>query len=463
MNKYKKNRIFIWALITVVIVQIVYLYTSTCNVPIMDYWRYINMFVEKMYTGELAWADIWRNDGIHRSPLQFIYFLINVSVFHMNAQTEVYAGAFLMAVTAIVLYIRLKKDLETNSFIIEGIAGVTLIIIVYNLNQWELIAEQFALSFASRMFLFLVSFVLTSSYLQRIEKMTVKNTGMLGVFYIFVVEMVGGGYFPAYVASIGFTIVFHYFSRRKTDGKQYMKYYISLLGCLVAATAIYLNGVLGKVPIGAGNSVGIIEFIKSFMLGVAVMLGVSIVGFTYSQNVTAIIGTIVFLLYLYTACLFIKKKYYKRTYMPILLYGYAICAMGLIYLGRMDKYGIDYAYSPRYVCETNVAIWGFLWIIYLYVAEYAAKNEGNKKRWRMLSLAYASVGILMLGILTSDYKEWRMAPNRKIYGENLISGMLEVEQLSPEDFAVYQAEEGEVRAGIEVMKKYELGIFYYRN
>ena len=90
MNKflkiYKENRIFIWALILGLFFQLVYLSTASTNVPLMDYWQYINMFVEKMNNGGLTFADIWQNYGIHRSPLQFLYFIMNVRIFHLNVR-----------------------------------------------------------------------------------------------------------------------------------------------------------------------------------------------------------------------------------------------------------------------------------------------------------------------------------------------------------------------------------------
>lgn len=460
MKIYKGNRAFIWCLLIALFFQLVYLSIASSNVPLMDYWHYINMFVEKMNTGGLTFLDIWQNDGIHRSPLQFIYFLINVRMFHLNSQVEIYLGAILMALTATLLYRQIKKDLATNKIWIKGVAGGAIIIAVYNLNQYELINEQFALSFASRMILFLMSFLLTNSYLMDIKEKR-NYTLELGMLYIIVIESVGGGYFPAYVVSLSFIFILHYFLKRKNDKNVYLKEYIFLLACLVIGTGIYLQGILGQGAVTVSGNVSVIDFLKDFFTGVIFMLGVSIFGFEHTSIVTFFTGCCIFCIYLCSFILYFRKRYYEKTYIPVLFMGYSVGAMGLIYLGRMGKYGIDYAFSSRYVCETNVALLGFIWIVAIYISDFFKNETTSKKKVMKCSAVAVSMIVLLIGVVSSDYKEWEMAPYRKIYGENLIQSMKNVELLTAEEFTPFQSTEEYVRCGIDIMKKYDLGIFYY--
>lgn len=457
MKVYKENRAFIWCLLIALFFQLIYLSIASFNVPLMDYWHYINMFVEKMNTAGITFLDIWQNDGIHRSPLQFIYFLINVRVFHLNSQVEIYLGAVLMALTAVVLYRQMKKDIELNKKWIKGVLGGIIVIAVYNLNQYELINEQFAFSFASRMFLFLMSFLLTNSYLMNINGNR-SYTFELGMFYIVVIESVGGGYFPAYVVSIALVLILHYCFKRKSDKKVYLKEYIFLLACLAIGTGIYLYGILGHGEITVAESISFITFIKDFLIGAIFMLGVSIFGFEFSNGVTFLMGCCIFFIYLCSFVTYFIKRYYERTYVPVLFMSYSVGAMGLIYLGRMGKYGIDYAFSSRYVCETNVALLGFIWIAAIYISDIFRNNSRKKA----INYCVAAVSLLLLvGVVSSDYKEWKIAPYRKIYGENLIQSMKNVDSLTEEEFAPFQSTEEYVRGGIDIMKKYDLGMFYY--
>lgn len=460
VKNYMENRIFIWALIIGLFFQLVYLSISSTNVPLMDYWKYINMFVEKMNTGGLAFTDIWKNDGIHRSPLQFIYFIINVRVFHLNGRVEICLGAILMAVIIIVLYQALKRDLYVQRFVLCGISGIGLVIITYNLNQWELLNEQFALSFASRLFLFLLGFILTNRYLQNIEN-NKKYTWELGVFYVIIIESVGGGYFPAFVASVGFVIVLHYFLRYREDKNKFLKEYILLVFFLVMGTFIYLHGIMGEASVINTNNIGIMGFIKNFILGAVTMLGVSIIGFDHSQQATIIIGSIVLILYLLAFIIYLRKKYYKKTYVPVAFMGYSAGALGIIYMGRMNMYGLDYAYSSRYVCETNIALLGFFWIVILYISELIMNAKVKSNTVLKCGVAATGCVIMLCGVILSDYKEWNIAPYRKIYGNDLIEKMYRVEELEDTDFSVFQAEKDNVINGVDIMKKYNLGVFYY--
>ena len=67
--------------------------------------------------------------------------------------------------------------------------------------------------------------------------------------------------------------------------------------------------------------------------------------------------------------------------------------------------------------------------------------------------------MLFVGLLSSYSKEWKIAPYRKIYCENLVEGINNIDNLSGDDFAPYQSDEQYVRKGVEIMKKYKLGIY----
>ena len=343
----------------------------------------------------------------------------------------------------------MTKECNSNDWRIRGGVGIAILIAVYNANQYELLTEEFALSFASRMILFLLSFLCTSNYLE--ERNEWKYAIGLGSLYIVTILSVGSGYFPAYVVIILFTI---FWNICETKGKK-IKQSLFLILCLIIGTLIYLNGIFDTVSVTSAQSIGVIQFLKNYMIGAIAMLGVSIIGGDYAKNITLLVGVIVFSIYLCSAILYVKKRYYKRTYVPILLYGYAVCAMGLIYMGRMDVYGLSYAFAPRYVCETNVAFIGFIWISAIYVSDSSEKRLFSTKKM----INFICMMILIVGVLVSDYQQWRIAPYRKIYGENLIQGMYHIEDLSDEDFQAYQDGREQVINAVQVMEKYKLGIY----
>ena len=102
--KSKINVSFMLSLVIVFVLHIIYLSKSTLNVPIMDYWKYINYFETDIFGDKINILHLWKNDGIHRSPLQFIFFIFNVKIFSWNTQIEIYLGAVVMAVYTILIY-----------------------------------------------------------------------------------------------------------------------------------------------------------------------------------------------------------------------------------------------------------------------------------------------------------------------------------------------------------------------
>lgn len=365
-----------------------------------------------------------------------------------------------MAIIAIILYKCLKREVHTECKVLNGLFGIAIIIIVFNLNQYEIINEQFALSFAARIILFLVSYILTSKFLQNIGEFK-KYTFELGVLYVFVIASVGSGFFPAYVMALGCVIVLNYIIKYHEEKNIYLKQYVILVLFLAVGTIIYLNGISEEVSIVSERDLSLVLFIIDLIKGVLIMIGVAIIGFTYSENITILFGAVFLVLFLVSFIIYIKKKYYKKTYVPIIFYLYSAGAMGLIYLGRSERFGLAYAYSPRYVGETNIALLAFLWIVVLYITEHIEMKK--IKLSKLKNLLIISLVVMMVGIVNSDYTEFQIAPYRKNYGENLIQNMLEIDSLESQDFASFQAREESVRSAVEIMKKYQLGIFKYNN
>lgn len=459
-KRYQSMMWFVVMMTPVLVCQFVYIFTATVNVPLMDYWRYINMFVEKMNTTGLTFGDIWKNDHIHRSPLQFIYFILNIRLFNYNVQIEEYLGIVMMTMTTILLYRGIKKDIPDQHPLFYGVAGTILALLVFNRNQWEMITEEFALSFASRQILFFMCFLLTSRYLNGARSW--KTAVALLPLYMFTITFVGSGYFPAFVVTVAFTVVLNYTLRYKEEKNEYIWKYLLLLGGLSLGTALYMYGIETASYV-AGREMGILSFIYEFMLGSAVMVGVSWFGFSFSEETMLAVGAIIILLYVVSLVVYFAKKYYKRTYAPILLYGYGAGTMGLIYIGRMGLYGLNYAYTSRYVCETNCLIIGFVWILYLILgdclAESTKKKRGKNKNFICIVLVFVFLIAVLIPNFYSRIEEWKVAPYRKSYGNTIVEYIERLNELEPEEFSIFQAPEDEVCRAVETLKKYNLWIY----
>ena len=454
LKKYINNRIFVLGLICIAISYLFYVSSASSNVPLMDYWKYINRFVEKMYTGGITLEEIWRSDGIHRSPLQFILFILNVAIFHYNVQVDIYLAAIVLMIVSCIMYKNIKNSLDSQNAILCGIYGIGVSIVIFNLNQWEMLNEQFALSFTMRLILFLLTYIFTSKYLTNIED-NKKYTIDLGVYYVFVIIMVGGGYFPAYVATIAFSLLVYFIVNYKECKFKYLRELICLIFFLLLGTYIYMHGLDTSTTVDRMVNISMDTVVIDFIKGMFVMLSVSFMGFTSSYKTYLIIGMIMFCLYFASLILYFKFKLYKKTWVPLMIYGYVFCAIASIHIGRLGFYGIDYAYSSRYVCETNLAIIAFFWIVFMLVDECKEKKIAKY-------IYYIPILFILANVIFSGKEEIEMGPYRKIYGQNLIDCMMQedYEQMEDSQAALFQTERENLIQGIDILKRYELGVFY---
>ena len=405
----------------------------------------------------LTFWDFWQNDGVHRSPLQFLYFCVNTHFFHLNTQIEIYSGSVVLLGVCILLYRTFLKTLNPVPLFVKILYSIGIPVIVYNLNQWELLAEQFALSFASRLLLFLASIILTDRYFHAIDHYQ-RFTFELGLFYIIVVLLVGGGYFPALILSISAAIFFDQILRAITHSQLYWKEHLYLFISLCMAASLYLIGTIDSVEQNIGQF-SILNLCLTFVQGIVMMLGVAFVGSSASTLSAAFTGTLVSIVIVILAIIYFKEKLYKKTYAPIAMVLYFVGTAGLICLGRNNLYGVNFAFSSRYVCETNIALLGLFWLACLVVTQiFIPKCLSYHFIKVVISTALGVV--MVVGVAIGNFREIEIAPSRGAYYRNLISMIVNADSLTSEDFLLFQADESDVRLGIAIMNKYHLGYFY---
>ena len=59
VNWYKENIIFVSVLGLLFLFQLIYVSNATINVPVMDYWRYINNYVDKCFMGGVTFNELY--------------------------------------------------------------------------------------------------------------------------------------------------------------------------------------------------------------------------------------------------------------------------------------------------------------------------------------------------------------------------------------------------------------------
>lgn len=468
IKSFCKENIFILSTIALVVLfQIFYINLATANVPIMDYWRFINEITEKVFTGTLSWADFWKaSAGAHINPFLYLTLAINIKFFGLNTRIEIFAGIFVMLITTIMLFVIYQrimiKELGYHKGLAQGIY-LPIVFAIFNFNQWEILTLEFSFAAMCRIFAFIGIFILLDNFL-RDQHGSIKKALLLGFVIAVVICTLSAGYFPSMVGAVLFSTFLHVFLHRKSEGLRYFKKYIVLLMFIGAGSIIYLSGV--TLSSSGGNISSLITgfFNGNVMKDILIMLGGSIIPAELTAkygglSLYYILGIIMLVFYMGATILFFTNKMWKHNYLPMTLIAYAVSNMILIIYARSSVFGPEYLAASRYVCETTLGLIGVLWI--LSDAFMGGVKKGKIKKHIIKVGCIIGILFVFISLIQSAVIETHTAPYRKIYDEKAIGIMLNIQSVSDDNLGVFQAGNPEyVRNGVKLMKKYHLGIFH---
>lgn len=451
-QKLLNNSVYIFFLFMVSFGMAIYVSVASSNVPIMDYWRFINVLVEKSFMGGTTFFDLYSNNGVHRSAYELFLFLVNVKIFHHNTQVSMYIAILIMMCTSIILYKQIKK-IYVNKWALN-IVSLLSVLLIYSLGAYEIITQEFATPGALRILFFMIAFVVTNNIIREENDSFNNKTVFLALFYIFVIDIIGGAYAIGLSITIAIVLAFHIICKKVEKEKINLSAYLVLYMGLFIGDFLYLYGL--QVSQSGNLSSGLGEMIVSFFKGLFVVSGVSLFGTYRSLGMLMVLGIIITIIHMMCLIAYIGKKMYKKTYLPLLLYIYTCGFYGMIFIGRSGN-GIEYLASSRYITDAIFALLADLLVVTIILA------DAHQKKQKYISvISYIIIALFFSGIISTDVDEIKRAPYRKQYADNLIEIMLDIDNYSDEDLAVFQAQSPEqVRHGVELMKKYKLGVFYY--
>ncbi len=450
-----ENSFFVFILCLACAGMWIYASTASSNVPIMDYWRYLVVLVDKSYMGGLSFNDIYTNNGVHRSPLDISLFLLNIKLFHWNTQIAMYLSVFLLLIASIVVLRELKRLSGNNMLFI--VLGVLSVLIIFSLAPYELISQEFAFSSAVRLLCYLHICILTNRLLKSFGDQYKKENWLVCLYYLFMIDIIGGAFSIGLAIALIMVILFDYQLKRARKIVVTSKNYIVLIFGILLGMFFYLYNL--DVSSGTETSdIGLLQTIFMFFKGLCIVCGSSILG-EYTPTVMIIgLGVVVLVVHVLSLALYLYKKMYDETYVPGIMYAYSCGFYGMIFMGR-SGYGIGYLSASRYTRDASYALIADIIVIILLF-----KHEFKEIRVKRAINVYAVLVIIMfyLGIASIDAKEMYIAHHRKDYCNELITMMQDLSSYSDEELGAFQANNPQqVRDGVEIMKKYKLGIFHY--
>ena len=459
--------LIIGILAIIVIKRINYVLMASENVPVMDYWRYIYQFGDKIFQEGVTLKDLWvpQAGATHRPMgVPIFLFLMNVKYFGLNTQIEIVGGVIALAVnTLFLLWVFLKKMKWEHG--LEKCGFILLMLCVFNINQWEIMTLEFSMGFAIRALLLLISLYL----FDHLQKEQVKwYQPLLVAVWMFIVACLSGSYGPAVVGAMCFVAFVQLFVNKTHKLKNAIRNFVMIFGFCIG-TIFFMTGIGGGVSSGAGGKLADMIADGRFLKAIFYMLGSSVlhVESSYVKENIEILTTVgigLFILYLLAIFLFFKRRLFEKTYLPIMLMAYAACSILAIAFGRIPMYGVKGVIASRYVCETTLGLVGLVWILWYEIC-YQFKNRKEKEAVKTV-FAYAKVFVCVaavIGILRfldiSANTEYAIAPYRGKYQEGLINKMKSDRELTDSELAGFQSERKFIEEAIEIMKRYGLGVF----
>lgn len=458
IDSFKMRYVAILMILVAFLFYIFYIHRSAGNIVYMDQLRILDI-VDKYFSGNLKAMDLWAPYLQHRIFGYRLIFLVNAIFFHLNTFFEMYLGAVMLCVICIFIYLEYEKSfykycLDKKKMLIFFI----ITCIVFGLQKWEVIVLSMGVNMYIQIILDMAIFSVLNNILTKGESLAFLLV-KLSIFILLFIMFFSGAYYYACLGSVIVILFMNIYLNKEERKKSIFLIYIvgvvSIIGLKIYSIGMNTNNEGIYEPITKQIYFLCSHFFDALKFYVLSLAG-SIVGVETAEvylnlNIMLGIGFILLSIYFFSIIIFVLNKLYKKTYMPLFLIMYTLIFCVLILVGRLN-YGIDYGMSSRYMNETQYGLIGVLWIISLL---FDISNEKKRYSYYITSV----VIFVILGQLSTNFFEWQKGPYRKIAYERMRTIALK-STLTEDDTIIFQSDPYITRKGIEILKKYNLNVFY---
>ncbi|SDI80702.1 hypothetical protein [Paenibacillus typhae] len=462
---FKKNTFIIMGIFVFTIFYIIYINNSTANIMFQDQFD-LMYILDKYFSGTLTIYDLWRGHLEHRLFGYNIIFLLNAIIFKYNSYFEFYLGALSLAITAVLIYVRFKRYVKKEPIhqkVLFYSISVLILLIIFSLNQWENMVFSLGMYILLKMCFFVPLFTTVDDLLLKKDKV-IKLLIFLFIWLGLSILVFGAGYSLAMVGGVVLILIF----KAAVDKWRFTKKDILIYTSVLIISAVFLfiyyfniyqNNMVVNRESNFDKIIYIFEHWPSAMKYLMLSFSASVFGVSFSdhyltEGISVTIGILLLLVYVFAVYLYVKNKFYERTFIPLLFIFYSVLFYGMILVGRFD-YGTSYGMASRYVTETQYGLIGVIWIIAMYILR-TEKIQFLKFNTLIPMLCIVFIGV---GQVLTNIEEVRISPYRQAYFLDLQRIAHNVDSATSEELAKFQYPEPLVRDGINTMKKYDLSIF----
>ena len=481
-----------------------YILSASADIVYSDYIRLTNSYLGEPF----SFRDLLTKDILTRIPVSFLFREINIAFFHYSITFDRFLGLFGLFLTSIPILLFMAKR-RTGVFF-----SVSLLLIFYSLNKWEMLLNGSGYAHFLSFALFYLFFYLLS---ERVGK----GSSLLSLsVFPFLFLLTGGPYAIAVYGATILSLFFLFLAGKIRDKRGSL---VLLLSSFVSTFLYFLSNHYAVYEYAGAKSISLKEVLFTKMTFVLKFFGFGFSSLLFSgENLEEwlssgavqgkqlfLLGGLILLFFLLMALLFLKDLFFgeKRGekdksltgLFPALLLLHGLLSFALVFLSRYIFLRPEYAVQSRYALQYQSALLGALLLLYLKTAreqgtrvekrnrdreiedrkkgEKVKKDENaesvklagdvdKKAEPRRALLRIISIGITLLflgGTLHTAKTELLKAPYRRLHYETMLHSVNRIEEMDEEELErLYEYRHGKERIlkAFSILKERKLNCFY---
>ena len=502
-EKFRTSFLFFVSILCTVFLGF-YILSASADIVYSDYIRLTNSYLGETF----SFHDLLTKDILTRIPVSFLFREINIAFFHYSITFDRFLGLFGLFLTSIPLFLFMAKRRIGVFF------SVSLLLIFYSLNKWEMLLNGSGYAHFLSFALFYLFFYLLS---ERVGK----GSSLLSLsVFPFLFLLTGGPYAIAVYGATILSLFFLFLAGKIRDKRGSL---VLLLSSFVSTFLYFLSNHYAVYEYAGAKSIPLKEVLLTKMTFVLKFFGFGFSSLLFSgENLEEwlssgavqgkqlfLLGGLILLFFLLMALLFLKDLFFgeKRGekdksltgLFPALLLLHGLLSFALVFLSRYIFLRPEYAVQSRYALQYQSALLGALLLLYLKTAggqevgvekrnrdreiedrkkgEKVKKDENaesvklagdvdKKAEPRRALLRIISVGITLLflgGTLHTAKTELLKAPYRRLHYETMLHSVNRIEEMDEEELErLYEYRHGKERIlkAFSILKERKLNCFY---
>ena len=481
-EKFRVSFLFFVSILCTVFLTF-YILSASADIVYSDYIRLTNSYLGEPF----SFHDLMTKDILTRIPVSFLFREINIAFFHYSLTFDRFLGLFGLFLTSIPLFFFMAKRRIGVFF------SVSLLLIFYSLNKWEMLLNGSGYAHFLSFALFYLFFYLLS---ERVGK----GSSLLSLsVFLFLFLLTGGPYAIAVYGATILSLFFLFLAGKIRDKRGSL---VLLLSSFVSTFLYFLSNHYAVYEYAGAKSISLKEVLFTKMTFVLKFFGFGFSSLLFSgENLEEwlssgavqgkqlfLLGGLILLFFLLMALLFLKDLFFgeKRGekdksltgLFPALLLLHGLLSFALVFLSRYIFLRPEYAVQSRYALQYQSALLGALLLLYLKNTAKAGETErkpedrekdekaGEKAEPRRALLRIISVGITLLflvGTLHTAKTELLKAPYRRLHYETMLHSVNRIEEMDEEELErLYEYRHGKERIlkAFSILKERKLNCFY---